>query len=60
MCKGNLKIAAIVISALILAAQVTRVINAEGNSQDKDLESVSYIWSPDSGNKEGSYESVAD
>ncbi len=38
MCKGNLKIAVIVASALILAAQVTRVINAEGKAQEETAE----------------------
>ena len=34
MCKSNLKIAVIVASALILAAQVTRVIYAEEKSRE--------------------------
>lgn len=38
MCKSNLKIAAIVASALVLAAQVTRVINADGKSQEGTAE----------------------
>lgn len=48
MCKSNLKIAAIVVSALILAAQVTRVINAEEKSQEGTAE------------RNGVYESMAD
>ncbi len=38
MCKSNLKIAAIIASALILAAQVTRVINAEEKSKEGTAE----------------------
>lgn len=34
MCKGDLKIAAIVVSALVLEAQVTRVIYAEEKSTE--------------------------
>lgn len=37
MCKGDLKIAAIVVSALVLAAQVTRVIYTEEKSQEREV-----------------------
>ncbi len=48
MCKSNLKIAVIVASALILAVQVTRVINAEEKSQEGTAE------------RNGIYESMVD
>lgn len=48
MRKSNLKIAAIIASALILAAQVTRVINAEEKSQEGTAE------------RNGIYESMVD